>query len=156
MNRISRDMMFMEMAETAAKRSACYRAGVGCIITKDNVPVSIGYNGPASGEPHCNGQDCELKADGSCQRSLHAEANALTRLGRLEITDALTMYCVYSPCEHCAPLIIHSQTSRLVFRHQYREGFPIQRLMANGILIQKLTTSGFLINQDTKKLEVSR
>jgi dCMP deaminase len=156
MNRITRDMMFMEMAETAAKRSACYRAGVGCIITKDNVPISIGYNGPASGEPHCEGQDCEVSVGGGCIRSIHAEKNAINRMKLIAPREKLVMYCIYSPCEHCSPLIIHSGISRFVFRHQYRDSTPIERLIRNNITVQKLTTSGFLINQDTKKLEVSR
>jgi dCMP deaminase len=156
MNRISRDQMFMEMAETAAKRSACYRAGVGCIIVKDNIPISIGYNGPASGEPHCEGHKCEVSVDGGCVRSLHAERNALDRLGPTSAHDQLTMYCSYSPCEHCAPLIMHSHVTRFVFRHAYRDSYPMERLMRNGIIIHKLTTSGFLINQATKRLEESR
>lgn len=53
MQRISRDHMFMEMAEIASMRGTCDRAYVGAVIVIENRPVSCGYNGAPPGHKHC-------------------------------------------------------------------------------------------------------
>ena len=54
MNRISRDEMLMEMAETVAKRGTCSRLRVGCVVSRDGRVISTGYNGAPAGIPHCD------------------------------------------------------------------------------------------------------
>ena len=41
------------MCEILAKRSTCLRIQTASIIVKNNIIVSVGYNGTASGQQHC-------------------------------------------------------------------------------------------------------
>lgn len=49
------DHYMMALAEVAATRTTCIKRGVGCVLADAAGHVlSIGYNGVASGMPHCN------------------------------------------------------------------------------------------------------
>src|SRR6478735_9399371 len=101
MERISRDLMFMMMAEAAARRSTCRRLNVGAILVDDNNnPIGVGYNGPPAGEPHCHGVECGIP---SCTRAVHAELNAIrrARAAGFKCFEVSTLYVTNSPCEHC-------------------------------------------------------
>lgn len=138
--RITRQQMFMEMAEAAAKRSTCFRLNVGAIIVRDNTPVSVGYNGPPSGQPHCSGNDCPGRD--LCLVSIHAEVNAIRRgPGDLKGAD---IYVTDSPCLPCAELIMKSRIDRLFYRKLYRvnehlidlrQQCEIYRVMPNGMCV---------------------
>jgi dCMP deaminase len=120
--RISREAMYMNMARVASMRSTCSRLNVGSIITKDNSPISIGWNGAASGEPHCSGNSCPGMVPGNCP-TIHAEANALNKAAALlEWGDEVDLYVTDSPCPTCADLIVHSPlfVRRLFFETPYR------------------------------------
>lgn len=53
--RPSLDQYLMGLAMVASKRTTCIKRAVGCVLAdaKGHV-LSIGYNGVASGRPHCN------------------------------------------------------------------------------------------------------
>lgn len=149
--RISRPLMFMQMAEAASRRSTCFRRNVGCIIVDGHVPVSIGYNGPPSGDQHCTGKNC-ADPDRGCTRALHAEANAISRLPRGAILSCLDLYTTESPCLKCAELIIQTAPiSSLYYIHQYRitEGID---LVAKHMPVWRITPAGHLINHATGEL----
>jgi len=148
--RISRDQMYMLMARAASMRSTCFRASVGAILVEGNRRVvSIGYNGPASGEPHCTGSVCHREGQG-CHRALHAETNALDMAG---LTDGeLTMYCTHSPCMECANKMLQRGVARIVYENEYRDRTPVDYLIGKGMIIQRLSPSGFLIDAQTKDL----
>jgi dCMP deaminase len=139
--RISRHMMWMEMAEIAARRSTCYRGNTGAVIVEDRRIISIGYNGPPSGEEHCKGNDCELR-DGGCARSIHAEVNAIDRMQ--SSSNGCDLYCTSAPCLACAEAIVKTMISRIFYRYPYRldtglrfllERLPIYRLTPSGIVV---------------------
>lgn len=147
--RISRDLMWMMMAEAAARRSTCRRLNVGAILIYDNDVVSVGYNGPPSGEPHCYGGDCGIP---SCTRSIHAEHNAIVRACEkgFEYFDAATLYTTNSPCEKCFNVIQAYHIKRVVFKDEYRIS---QHLKADhGIQVEKITPSGYLTDFVTGRL----
>lgn len=49
------DQYLMELATVAAKRTTCIKRAVGCVLADECGRVlAIGYNGVASGQPHCN------------------------------------------------------------------------------------------------------
>lgn len=123
MPRISREEMFMEMAETAAKRSTCERAQVGAIIVKNGRVISIGYAGAPSGLPHCLDVGCGPDAHiTGCQRTSHAESNAIAFAARSGISlEGSSMYVTLSPCETCAKLIINSGIREVYYRDSYRK-----------------------------------
>ena len=67
---------FIDIAETVATRATCARAQCGAVLVMDNRIVSTGYNGSPPGEYHCIEIECIME-DNHCQRSIHAEVNAV-------------------------------------------------------------------------------
>lgn len=148
--------MWMGIALLAAKRSTCYRGNVGCVIVESDIrPVSIGYNGPPSGEPHCKGNNCEISGNGGCLRSLHAEENALSRFFVQEnpfggAPHYYDLYVTASPCEHCARKIVtNGKINRVFYQSPYRLTTGIDILHENKIEVFRLSPSGYLVNEKT-------
>ena len=55
MSRPSKDAWAMELARVTAKRATCLRRSVGCVLLDARGHLlATGYNGVASGRPHCN------------------------------------------------------------------------------------------------------
>lgn len=76
------DQYFTGIAQAVAQRATCTRAMVGAVIVSpDNRVLATGYNGSTSGEPHCIDVGCDL-VDGHCQRTQHAEINAVAYAAR--------------------------------------------------------------------------
>lgn len=153
MNRISRHTMFMQMAEVASRRSTCFRRNVGAIITRENVPISIGWNGAPAGEPHCIGNACVPPGQTGCTRAVHAEVNALKRIpnGMWEM-GPFSMYVTESPCPHCARSILESQIMDVYYLNEYRLVEGIDTLIGGGVRVWRVTPSGYLINRRTNEL----
>lgn len=151
--RISRHQLFMGIAELAAKRSTCFRGNVGAVIVVDNNPVAIGYNGPPSGEPHCQGNDCPL-TNGGCSRSIHAEDNALARASVYVYGPYLAdLYVTSSPCHGCAARIIQSHMIRRVFyQSPYRITTGIEELIHENIDVYRFSPSGYLVEEKTGRV----
>ena len=142
--RISRHQMFMQMAEVASRRATCFRRSVGAIIVKDKNIVSLGYNGPPAGEPHCTGATCPV--EGVCSRAVHAEANALDRLKSDWSDENLVMYVTESPCMTCADKIIHDDRIRTVyFLNPYRDPSGVDYL-TRYIQVFRMTPAGYVID----------
>lgn len=122
MGRISREVMFMEMARSASKRSTCSRLNVGALVVMGNNPISVGWNGAAPREPHCAGNDCPGMVPGNCP-AIHAEANALRKAAEIvEAGTAVDVYVTHSPCELCSLAILNSDlyVRRILFEIPYR------------------------------------
>lgn len=98
------DEYFLTIAFDVAMRSTCPRASVGAVIVKDNRILSTGYNGSASGQPHCIDVGC-LMENGHCQRAIHAETNAVAQAAKFGTPiDGATLYYWDSlgrPAESC-------------------------------------------------------
>lgn len=155
MPRISREQMFMDIAETVAKRSACLRNNVGCvIINEDNNIVSIGYNGPAAGVPQCIPELCHK----GCDIAIHAEDNAIIRMpsisyrqeeGIIRVKNIYSLFVTVSPCINCAKQIVNRGDIRKVYyRYEYRDKMGIFYLLSQGIKVYKILTGG-IINEET-------
>ncbi len=115
------DDYFMSMAYLVATRGTCDRKKVGSVIVKDLRVISTGYNGAPSGMPDCDRVGHELKEiDGrqSCVRTLHAESNAIDRVGR-EAKDAV-LYTNVIPCYDCAKRIIGVGIKRVLYAEYYK------------------------------------
>ena len=118
--------MYMEIAQTVAKRSTCSRLNVGAIIVADGNIVSMGYNGAATGEPHCSNETCDFTKP--CQRATHAEDNALSRCK--SSCTAMDVYVTHSPCRNCASMIaVNAHINRVFFGVRYRDDAPIKHLL---------------------------
>ncbi len=149
--RISRCQAFMEVAQTFAKRSTCFRGGVGAVVVADRSIVAIGYNGPPAGEPHCTGKNCAPPGQG-CQRSLHAEFNALQRIPASVLGTPLDVYVTDSPCAHCYELLSDPKyhIRAIYFANLYRIN---QHLLDSPTLsLFRLTPSGYVIDYRTREL----
>lgn len=114
--RPTRNDVFMEMSKSLEKRSICKRNKVGAMIVKDGRPISVGYNGPVSGEEHC----VSCKGE-SCDKSVHAEANAIAFAAKNGMsTEGCTIYITLAPCINCAKLIVQAGIVKVIYERDYR------------------------------------
>lgn len=145
--RISREQMFMDIAEIVAKRSACLRNNVGCVIVnnKNNI-VAIGYNGPAAGLPQCLEDNCCA----GCDIAIHAEDNAILRMPPRDpqsfgTPNTHSLYVTVSPCKNCAKLIVNrGDIDKVYYRYPYRIPDGIYYLLSKGIKVYKILTGGII------------
>lgn len=130
--RMSRDSMLIEIARTVAKRSTCLRLQCGAVIEIDGRVLSTGYNGAPAGMPHCTPDICG--PDKPCERTLHAEANAIAFAARHGVAIAgADLYATDSPCIHCAKIIINAGIKRVFYMRRYRDPKPLDYLLAAGV-----------------------
>ena len=134
MERISIDTMYMNIAEIMAQRSYCLRKKVGCVIVKDNMIISDGYNGtPVGFENVCEDENGNTKS-----YVLHSEANALTKLAKSTNSSiGATLYVTLSPCIECAKLIIQTGIKKVIFKEKYRIEDGLDLLKKSGIEINQ-------------------
>lgn len=118
------DETWMEIVRVLEKRSMCVHYKVAAVIAKGKHLVSIGYNGPVSGEPHCEEVGCAKIVDGEKSppgsdkcRGAHAEDNAITRAGMA--ADGASLYISYRPCLACAKRIVNAGIKRVVYLKDY-------------------------------------
>lgn len=117
------DDYFMILAKLASARSTCSSRPVGCVIVDPNrIVLGTGYNGPASGEPHCSDKSepskpyCYRREVGISYEekrahcpAVHAERNALRIADQNGISVVgATVYTTLSPCPVCTELL-HSK-----------------------------------------------
>ena len=153
------------MAELVADQSTCCRMHVGAVLVKDNRVISIGFNGTAAGQEHCEDHFAHLyetefsdkfptyeeyhasrtfyDAHGqfSNDNELHAEQNAILFAAKNGISTAgSTLYVTVSPCIHCAKVIVAAGVTRVFYKTLYdrsQEGLVF--LDKNGIECRQLT-----------------
>lgn len=153
------------MAELVADQSTCCRMHVGAVLVKDNRVISIGFNGTASGQEHCEdyfakvyqaqySQEFPSFEDYHASRTfydehgkfsneneLHAEQNAILFAAKNGIsTTGSTLYVTFSPCIHCAKVIVAAGITRVFFKTLYdRSQDGLIFLNKNGIECRQLT-----------------
>lgn len=118
MDRPSFHEMIVDIAIVVARRSTCDRLRVGAVVAQDNQIVSTGYNGAPRGMPHCD----HKPGDGSCERVVHAEVNALLRAGR--DAKGSTLYVTHYPCVRCWPVVVNAGVRAVVYQELYGELQP--------------------------------
>ena len=123
MPRPSLDEYWLSMLPLVASRAACPRRSVGAILVdKDGRLVASGYNGTASGLPHCSDIPCpgSLAIGGArdeCQ-ALYAEPTALMQaFGSRRAPWAL--YCGLTPCFACSKLLLAAGIREIVAAEMY-------------------------------------
>ena len=122
---------YIEIAQKISELSHAERKKVGCIIVKDTVIISDGFNGTPTGyENKCEDVDGITK-----WYTLHAEANAITKLVRIGGISAVgaTLYLTLSPCKDCAKLILQSGIKKVIYLEEYRDKTGIDFLRKSGI-----------------------
>lgn len=117
------------VAETIAKRSLCHTQVGAVITTKDNRPVSVGYNGPPKGFHHMD-YTCKSWCDRTINSglsyddcpSLHAEQNALMTADKTAFTGG-RIYITSHICGTCAKLIANSGLHHVFVNDTSRENY---------------------------------
>ena len=101
MTRPDRDAYWFRLAADVATRATCPRASIGAVLTKFDRIIACGFNGAPEGEPHCPETPAHMALD-HCQRSRHAEVNALRNA--LLPPFGATLYVVGNRpvCPNCA------------------------------------------------------
>lgn len=140
-SRFTRVDMLMAVTEIVRRRATCNRGQVGVVIAREGRIISSGYNGSPPGMPHCLDVGCDeltLYEDGDpgnktigelgakhelgCQRTIHAEANAIVWAARDGAsTLGASMYSTHSPCRACAMLIVSAGIAEFVYVRPYRQ-----------------------------------
>ena len=121
----------LTVAFAVAQRSTCTRLQVGCVASADGRILSTGYNGAPAGTPHCTHPPSEI-----CQRSVHAEANAVAYAARHGVSLAgAELYATDSPCYTCACLLINAGISTVVFVRKYRDDSGLRLLADVGVKV---------------------
>jgi dCMP deaminase len=124
------DLRYLRMARIWSENSYCKRRQVGCLVVKDKMIISDGYNGTPSGFENV----CEDELNTTYPYVLHAEANAITKLARSSNnSDGATLYVTDSPCIECAKLIIQAGIKRVVYAKEYRLTDGLDLLKKAGI-----------------------
>ncbi len=118
MNRPSWNAYFLDLARTVATRATCPRRQVGCVLVRDRVVLSSGYNGAIRGADHC-GEDC-TEGTGHCVNSIHAEANAILSAARTGVAlDDCTAYVTVKPCLSCYRNLVNAGVVFVYYAENY-------------------------------------
>ena len=161
------DRRYLRMARIWSENSYAIRRQVGCLIVKDRMIISDGYNGTPSGfENVCEDVECtnwshkcfktampidEMKSVEHCKECnyaklktkpyvLHAEANAISKLARSgNNSEGATLYVTDEPCLDCAKMIIQAGIKRVVFWREYHSHEGTQLLLRAKIKIDQIS-----------------
>jgi dCMP deaminase len=115
------DKYYYSVCQAIANKSPCNSRQIGCILVRDKIIISTGFNGPLRSYPHC--LSCPRKAEGFksgeglhiCPAT-HAEANCIAsaaRIGTQVAGCSLYLNCVI-PCKDCMALIINAGIKEVV------------------------------------------
>lgn len=154
------------LAVAASSRSTCPRARVGCVLfDKNKRVVATGYNGVASGKPHCDDVGCVM-VNGHCSNSRHAEKSANESCGGRKIPDGYAFITLF-PCKNCCDLLIKMGIKQIFWHKEYphnkdrkyvrkicrRKGIKLQQWPLNPV---KLLQKAMEFHQGTGGILVSR
>lgn len=122
------DQWMIGIASVVAQRATCLRRSVGCVLANGRGHIiATGYNGRASGLPHCNESIANACAGAyavsgtdldECE-AIHAEQNALLQCR--DVHEITTCYTTLSPCLTCTKLLLNTSCWRIVFVEQYAQ-----------------------------------
>lgn len=118
--RITRQTLYMKMAELVSLRGTCNRKHVGAILVNPstNRIVALGYNGSHHGSPHCSDVGC-LISNGHCVRTTHAEVNAVLNLEKKY--DQLICYTTDQPCINCFKVLAGANIKSIFYLNPYED-----------------------------------
>ena len=112
----------METAKLWAKRGTCNRKCGGAVIARDTRIVVTGYTGAHPRLTHCLDVGCRLGRTGGCERTQHAEANAIAFASRKGIEiEGCELYTTLSPCLPCAKMILAAGIEKVYYLELYRD-----------------------------------
>ena len=114
--RLNWDSYFTEIAQVTAKRSACERLQVGCVLVKDKRIISQGYNGFLPGCPHQS-----IIRNNHEEATVHAEQNAIADCAKRGVScKGSTAYITHYPCIICTRLLLAAGIESIKYLHDYK------------------------------------
>ena len=145
---INWDEYFMGIAMLAARRSKDPNTQVGaCIVSKDNILISTGYNGMPKG---CSDDEFPWEREGQQDMTkypyvVHAELNAILNANGRDLRGS-RLYVALFPCNECAKAIIQSGVKEVLYlSDKYKDSMlnlaSKKMLDAAGVKYTKLVTS---------------
>jgi dCMP deaminase len=115
-SRLNWDDYFIEIAQVTAKRSACERLQVGCVLVKDKRIISQGYNGFLPGCPH----QSIIRNDHE-EATVHAEQNAIADCAKRGVScKGSVAYITHYPCIICTRLLLAAGIESIKYLHDYK------------------------------------
>lgn len=106
----------MRTAYIYARLSSAKRKKVGCLVVKDNQPISIGYNGMPEGWDN----NCEDDNGNTKPEVRHAEANAISKLAKsTESSIGASFFITCAPCIECAKFLADLQLDTVYYNEEY-------------------------------------
>ena len=115
-SRLNWDDYFIEIAQVTAKRSACERLQVGCILVKDKRIISQGYNGFLPGCPHQS-----IIRNNHEEATVHAEQNAIADCAKRGVScKGSTAYITHYPCIICTRILLASGIKEIKYIEDYK------------------------------------
>jgi dCMP deaminase len=121
-----KDVVYMDMARTAAKRATCLSRHNGSVLlSHDGHVIATGYNGSPVGMEHprvcprleqgvASGSSLELCND------VHAEENCIVQAAKLGVSvTGGTLYTVMSPCHRCFRMLANAGIKEVVYEREY-------------------------------------
>lgn len=120
------DDIYMDLAQSLARRSHCIRKQVGAVLAKESRIISVGYNGPPANTHNCDLEfhetGCALDRKGSCSLSIHAEENAILYAAKNgSSVEGATIYVTLAPCLACARIIFTMGIKKVIYANSYAE-----------------------------------
>ncbi len=142
------DKRFMEMTETIATWSSCFKENrnVGAVIVKNKRILTTGYNGAPAGLPSCKDRKECLRVLKNIESgthhelcyAIHAEQNAIIQAAKMGVSiEGATLYCTHQPCVICSKMIINAGIVRVVYKNAYPDDFAIQLLDMADVTLEK-------------------
>lgn len=132
--RPSFEEVYMQFAETIARRSTCKRLAVGTVITTTDYRkvLAVGYNGNASGLSN----SCDREEPGNCG-CLHSEENAVINCDAPRHTGKY-VFVTHLPCVACAKRLINmGNVRKVIYKNDYRKTCSLDLLESVGIEIKQ-------------------
>ena len=126
---------FAEIVKVTAKRSACNRLHVGCVLVKDNRVISSGYNGFLPNMPHKS-----RVRDNHEQATVHAEQNCIADCAKRGIsTENATAYITHYPCINCCKILLASGIKEIIYDSEYGNDEIVAELLSEAkVMVTKL------------------
>lgn len=108
---------FIQMAGLVSTRSSWPGTKVGCVLTKNGMVVSTGYNGTPRGWFN------EMpKTQESKKYYCHAEENAIAQAARMGArTEDCVAYVTVSPCLTCARMMVNAGVRAVYYGARWDE-----------------------------------
>lgn len=101
------DQYFMSICNAVASKSPCLSRKIGCVLVRDKIILSTGYNGPPRNFPHCDSQERLDQIEKMIQNDPEYENFTAYRRG---VDYHLLKYGTDKP--YCPRRILHYETGQ--------------------------------------------